>query len=126
MLQFLLLHLHRRRSPLLILACLSSLSLGEYIAERGGEASACRVASTNDRISTTQARACLLEGTTDNVAVVREALAKDSGRATKRRETAGSGRLGRRRNAGARRFARARGAIRVGGVGSLELEQNTY
>lgn len=41
-LQLLLLHLHRRRiSPLLILACLSSLSLGEYITERRGEIGSC-------------------------------------------------------------------------------------
>ena len=125
MLQLLLFHLHRRRSPLLILACLSSLSLGEYIAERGGEACACRVTSTNNRISTTQASSCLLEGATDYVAVVREALAKNSGRAAKRRETAGSGRFGRRRNTGTRGFARARGTVWVGGVGSLELEQRT-
>lgn len=115
------------------LACLSCLSLGEYIAECRGEiggglaTSCCRGCCPGSGCPEVSSEACfgakagssLLQRAADDVAGVRvgEALTKEARGSAEGREATGRGRLGRGGGGG---FALAVG---LGGVGTFELQQ---
>lgn len=116
------LHFHARRKVFLILACLRSLSLGEYIAERGrARKTPARIPAGAEVAGVANARASFLHRTSNHVAVIRQTLPEESGRGGCHGACA-DGVLWWRCHSRAGGLSGAGSAVRFGRMSPLELE----